>query len=561
MAYNLISSSNWIPFQRRSGAIEWGPPSLVTDNIDEDPVVAIAAPRPDFGGAVVEFMVGLLSVAFTVEDVAAWRQLWIAPPSRAVLDERLDTIVPAFNLDGDGPRFMQDLAVSDLSDIEPSQIEQMLIDAPGGQTTRFNKDLFVKRDRVERIGLPAAAMALLTLQTYAPGGGQGHRTSLRGGGPLTTLIDPRDHDANGHEGVQSLWRKLWANVGTAAEWRLLPGGKLTSLGDVFPWMAPTRTSNAPGTTKATTPEDGHPAQAYFGMPRRVRLEFSGPGRCDLTGMECDQTVATFRMRNYGVQYSGWEHPLSPYYRIKETEPWLPVHGQSSGLSWRDWIGLALMQPEGAMRKPARVVSKFVQQLAPEIHITEVRLHAFGYDMDNMKARGWVESQRPVFAVSDAHQRAVLVDTAKHFADATDLGIRELISAGKAALYNRSEDARGDLSQYRTQVWDETESAFFAAMRRIATQPVAADDIEHIAQDFLVVLTSVVLGVFDRWCPIAGLASERLPRLVHARYTLVNAFRGTSKAGAALFQALNIPAPAPTKPERSKKKRSTKGATA
>jgi CRISPR system Cascade subunit CasA len=560
--YNLVNSTAWIPFQRqKSGAVEWGPPSLLTDRIDEDPIVAIAALRPDFAGAVEELLIGMLSVVFAVEDAMTWRTLWMAPPSRAVLQEKLDTISAAFNLDGPGPRFMQDVSPSDFAGTEPIPIEQILIEAPGVQTVKLNKDLFIKRDRVERMGLPAAAMALTTLQTYAPSGGQGHRTSLRGGGPLTTLIDPRVLGAGAQDAIQPLWQKLWANVSTVAEWRQLPGSRLTSLSDVFPWMAPTRTSDGSGITRATTADDAHPAQAYFGMPRRIRLDFAGPGRCDITGMECEQTVTTFHMRNYGVQYSGWEHPLSPYYRTKEAEPWLPVHGQASGLSWRDWISLALIQPDGADRKPARAVSRFVQQLAPEIHLSEVQLHAFGYDMDNMKARGWIESKRPVFATSDPQQRRLIVDTAKHLSDGTDLAARELISAGKAALFNRTEDARGDLSQYRSRVWDETESTFFASLRQLLTQSVGDEDIERITRNFLAVLTEVVLDVFDRWCPIAGLASERLSRLVQARFTLVSALSGKSKGGAALYQALGLPDPTPVKPVRAKKKRPTKGATA
>jgi len=53
MPLDLLTGS-WIPFRRRSGEVVWGSPSLLTDGIRDDPVISIAAPRPDFTGAVQE---------------------------------------------------------------------------------------------------------------------------------------------------------------------------------------------------------------------------------------------------------------------------------------------------------------------------------------------------------------------------------------------------------------------------------------------------------------------------------------------------------------------------
>lgn len=550
MPFNLLESS-WIPFVRRSGETLWGSPAMLTDLLSEDPVVAIAAPRPDFEGAISEFLIGLLSAAYQLKNELAWRALWAAPPSQSELRGRFQGLSSAFDLDGDGPRFMQDFTPGDFSEQDPVPIEKILIDAPGEQTKKLNKDLFVKRDRVQRLSRPAAAMALLTLQTYAPAGGQGHRTSMRGGGPLTTLVDPMG--ANDEEGVpsaSSLWHKLWINVSTASEWSELPGASHKQLSDTFPWLAPTRLSTKG--SSATTPDDAHPLQAYFGMPRRIRLEFSGPGRCDLTGLDDDQTVTAFRTRNYGTEYSGWIHPLSPYYRTKENEPWLPVHGQPGGISWRDWITLTFAQPGEALRRPAAVVMRYGIDRARVSTAGSVRLHAFGYDMDNMKARGWVDSQRPLLIAADPELNRSLFDTAKALSDATDLAIRELLAAGKTALFHRTEDARGDLSQFRAEVWDGTEATYFATMRRIATSQPDTDTISRIRRDYLTNLEVLVLSIFDRWCPMAAVPGENVARLVRARLTLVNALRGSSKAGGRIFEALGLPATAGAKDKRKPK---------
>ena len=80
MTYDL-REEKWIPFRRRSGVVECGPPWLLTDRLDDDPIVSIAAPRPDFEGTLLEFLIGLLTVAIYPADEEEWRRLWDAPPS------------------------------------------------------------------------------------------------------------------------------------------------------------------------------------------------------------------------------------------------------------------------------------------------------------------------------------------------------------------------------------------------------------------------------------------------------------------------------------------------
>ena len=92
-------------------------------------------------------------------------------------------------------------------------------------------------------------------------------TGLRGGGPLTTLIELQEYEG---ERLTPLWRKLWLNVlpQDAADMPL-PAAYDES---VFPWLAPTRTSEQ--ASAITTPEQVDKLQAYWGMPRRIRLDFA-----------------------------------------------------------------------------------------------------------------------------------------------------------------------------------------------------------------------------------------------------------------------------------------------
>ena len=106
-------------------------------------------------------------------------------------------------------------------------VERLFIEAPGEQTVEENVDLFVHRGQVARLGRAAAAIALYTLQAWAPAGGAGIRTGLRGGGPLVTLVLPEGDNGS----LAPLWRIIWANVPE--------GGKAPEAEDfprVFPWL-------------------------------------------------------------------------------------------------------------------------------------------------------------------------------------------------------------------------------------------------------------------------------------------------------------------------------------
>ena len=174
---NLITDP-WIPVLRRSGRDVIRP-----DEIADPDVLRPDWPRPDLNLACYELLIGLVYLAHPPngsDDRAN-------PPDAAVLRLAMEPLAPAFNLLGDGPRFLQDL---EPLDGEGSPPEMLFIDSAGDSTAKKNADLMVRRGRYEALSLPLAAMALYTLQAFAPSGGAGHRTSIRGGGPMVTLVNP-----------------------------------------------------------------------------------------------------------------------------------------------------------------------------------------------------------------------------------------------------------------------------------------------------------------------------------------------------------------------------------
>ncbi|MCI5167558.1 MAG: type I-E CRISPR-associated protein Cse1/CasA [Candidatus Electrothrix sp. GM3_4] len=202
---NLINDQ-WLSVYRRSGTRDRIAPWQLTEAIAQDPVEKFHALRPDFNGALVQFCIGLLQTAFAPEDDREWIKLYQNPPNPDVLHQAFQQYEHAFQLDGDGPRFMQDF---DLPDGEQKGIGALLLEEPGGNTLRLNTDHFVKRDKAQAMSPVMAATALLTLQINAPSGGVGHRVSIRGGGPMTTLLTP---DILHNPEQNTLWHLVWLNV-------------------------------------------------------------------------------------------------------------------------------------------------------------------------------------------------------------------------------------------------------------------------------------------------------------------------------------------------------------
>lgn len=129
----------WLPFLLQDGEVENRPPSSLAD----PEVINLALPRADFQGAAYQFLIGLLQTALSPKTHDDWLDLLMVPPSVDALDRAFAPFSSAFELDGDGSRFMQDL--DPLEDVNNATVSGLLIDAPGANGIKNNTDFFVKR--------------------------------------------------------------------------------------------------------------------------------------------------------------------------------------------------------------------------------------------------------------------------------------------------------------------------------------------------------------------------------------------------------------------------------
>lgn len=526
----------WIPVRLKDGNREWIPPSRLSDPA----VVAFDADRADFNGALAQFAIGLLQTCSPAQSALQWKRLFENPPDEATLQAWFEPHAAAFELDGDGPRFMQDFELR-ATDAEPVPVSGLLIESPGENSIKNNSDHFIKREQVQKLCPHCAALALFTLQTNAPAGGAGNRTGLRGGGPLTTLLMADAVDGT----PASLWHAIWLNVLDRGGFQEIVGNQeLEEPCFTFPWLAPVARIQPAG--GETAPVQVHPLHHFWGMPRRIRLDFgsASAGPCDLCGRTSERCVHQYVARPHGLNYKGaWRHPLSPYYQAKEGM--LPMHPQPGGFGYRHWLGWLLgMTNERRRVEQALIVSGFLSKKVEDKLRVPLRLWVFGFDMDNMKARCWYEATMPVYDLGecDAAAQAAVRDTVTSWINGAELAASYLRGAVKDAWF--SHDARGDFSHIDASFWSRTEGEFYALLKRLihAARSNATAQTKELTEAWLTALRRHVIALFDgEWVGAGPIERQNPARIAKANHQLRSSLNGPKLKAALALEVAAKPA--------------------
>ncbi len=355
---NLVTD-DWIPIRRTGadGATVVAPWQLAAEDI-----VGFDWDRADFGISCRELVIGLLQLAFPPRDEREWHRRWCSPRQED-WREALDRWAGCFELGGPDARFMQD--AEPFEDTAPQSrlrpASALFMDSPGQGALKRNTDLFVSRRQDGPLATGTAAMALFTLQSWACAGGGGHFVSLRGGGPLSTLVMPELPTGEGHR----LARELWANV---LPMPALPPAEAPS---ALPWL---RNRTGPEGATRVSPRDAHPLEAWFAMPRRLRL----------AGFDAQAgTVGHCCQVPYGTQYVGWRHPFSPQRRLRPEDSWRTVRSHPSGPEMCNFLVWSLPARQDGRFRPAPAVEAFRSRGLP------YRILAGGWAMDRAKPLNFV----------------------------------------------------------------------------------------------------------------------------------------------------------------------------
>ncbi|WP_313915851.1 type I-E CRISPR-associated protein Cse1/CasA [Tahibacter sp.] len=513
---NLLFDT-WIPVITRSGARRKVAPVDLTDG--DDPPVELAAVRHDFDGALAQFLIGVFQSFLPPRGDREWERRLREPPHRDELLQVLGARRGAFELfDAEHP-FLQDTSVSG-GLAEADAVSALLIDAPGGNTLKENKDIFVKRGKLAAFAPDIAAQALLSLQINAPSGGVGYRTGLRGGGPLSTLVWPRWHGGPTAQAT-TLWEKVWLNV-LKVDWE----DDDVDWAVALPWLRPARTSRKGDRDESIMHGSlrqgrGVDPLCYWASPRRIRLlRGDVTARCDLSDEVVDQPVIGVLAQNYGPNYPSdrFEHPLSPYFRGKDDpSQWLPLHPRGSGLGFRDWPTLCADTGDGsALRRAAANVRELSRtsrrHSLKSLAAGSKALWAFGYELDNAKVLTWQESELPLFP---EYEDPVLLAQFAGCLVAAAESARSLLRGALKEVFGSADTSLSDAAE--RLLFDQSEPAFYAALNAFVGLPPQSDGEpadRDLRERWASTLRHVLLHVFDSYADSADVIADT--RLRHVK---------------------------------------------
>ncbi|WP_082701629.1 type I-E CRISPR-associated protein Cse1/CasA [Novosphingobium sp. FSW06-99] len=513
--FNLLHEY-WIPVITRTGRRLIRPFDIV------DPAVLWPDwPRADLNVACLELLIGMVAMADPPRDPEDWDAR--RRPDAARWAERLGAFADAFALDGPGPRFMQDLEPFEVGVKQPGSVDMLFIDSAGANATPNNTDLMVHRGRYADLSMGEAAMALFTLQAYAPEGGRGYLTSLRAGGPLSTLVVPG--------GEPNLFDVIWANV---------PDGRPGNPDDL-PWMKQTRAS------KVYPPamETFSAVEVFFGMPRRIRLIFS------------EDRVVGVEQRQYGNKYEGWVHPLSPYYRNKAGEMAFCQRAATWNAGYRNWLGVVCQADDAYLRDRALALRQYDNRADFD---EKYSVLVSGWATNSAKILDFVWSREPTFVLSDT-KSAILrgVIRAAEVAQNEMISLMAILSGARRKAELKS---KGLPQDYKPSDWKwggscesnmadafyvNTEAAFLEHMVLIR-QGIS------VGETWLAVLRDMVLNLFNHEAARAFTSQDaaRIHRALFVRERLLSMLGGYSKSGVALYEHLRLEPPKPAaRPAKAK----------
>lgn len=502
---NLINDV-WIPVRRKNGEKLKIAPWQITEGFGTDKeIVELVAVRPDFNGALIQFLIGLLQTTCAPKGNIDWREWFNNPPSADEFKSKFAPIAFAFNLDADGPRFMQDLTIEDETDRKNWVISKLLPGFPGIETIDDNTDFFIKGGTIKKMCLQCSAVAVFMAQIYARSGGAGWRQGLRGSNPATTIIKGNN-----------LWETSWVNVVGSDQFLALGNIDKKDIADKFPWMSKTKTSE---NDEQVLLLDVHPAQIFWQMPWRIKLVVNKKQDCcDVCGINTDQGIVyNMLAKNYGVNYDGiWKHPLTPYsQKTDDPASVRPVNIGVGGIGYKHWMGMVFPRDN---EQSALSIREFTNRQYG-FRSKNIHLWVFGYDMKKDKARCWYEGVMPVIFIDNEKQW-------KHYNSEIAMLIRaaEMVSGYLSKAVVKALNA-GVFNTVRQRFWQETESEFYRQIASLRVEVIQDKDGISVRQAWHNYLIKTAKDIFDDMSQAEMIEDVNAERVAKAYNELIRNLSG------------------------------------
>lgn len=336
-----LLQDKWIPVRQVNG----GTPQAITleQLLCGDKHWLLSLPRDDMELAALQLLICLVQVSWIPENEQALHSYVTKPLSMDAFRQGISKWQDTFCLDHPEHPFMQ---VKGVDAKEPTGMDKLL----AGLTGATNCTFINEPGQGEALCCGCTAIALFNQANNAPSFGGGFKSGLRGGSPVTTLVQAVDSR------FTDLRTTIWLNVLTHSSLVTLMGDEL-QLSQLPTWQQPivAGASIAAANTGLV--------RGLFWQPDHIELcPAIGAGQCTGCGQHVDQRYSGFFKAKFNFTVDGtWPHPHSPrLLQVKKGETQEKFLAfTTSAPSWTQLSRvLVKLQPEkGDAQLPAAVVNQ------------------------------------------------------------------------------------------------------------------------------------------------------------------------------------------------------------
>lgn len=371
---------------------------------------SISHPRDDYEFAFEELAIALTQCLLSPKSDDDIRENFRRPLSREEYRSAVDRFEfkDMFSVDDERYPFMQMLTTEETGEHEPFEIRSLIAGLPGDSSAT----LFNAPDEIDALCPSCAAITAFNLGRF-PLGGAGYIYGIRGGAPLTALVN--------NSGEKDLRKSIWMNI-LSGEHRLLSDSEDYENAPV--WVKPFLT----GERGQTVSYNVGILRGLFWQSIKIRLHWRNePGICDCCGQRSDKIVDGYYKRPATFRHGDacWIHPYTPYKVNEKTGKIYPVQSKSDVPLW-NLLGDIFPPKNGSwpvnVENYARVFRNFSDHISLSIG---------GYQNDNAK----IESRRfEKYSLANGWSANV-----GNIIEVTSIGRKALELLGKSVAYfvNRS----------------------------------------------------------------------------------------------------------------------------
>lgn len=246
----------------------------------------VSLPRDDLELACIQLLICMTQVIFLPEDDQALRVRNAALLTQNAFIAGVAPYLAWFDLDHPQYPFMQSREVRAAED---TPIQKLLIGLPEGNNHAF----FNEVGEARALSAPVAAIALFNQSSNSPSFGGGFKGSLRGGAPITTLV-------NGNDLRETIWRNVLTRH--RIQKRQI---KVFKAGEDQPtWVNPIKEKETIHWNEIGL------LRGLFWQPARLKLVRANiPTSCDLLGGRPVPVYVGFSKEKFNFTVEGlWPHP-------------------------------------------------------------------------------------------------------------------------------------------------------------------------------------------------------------------------------------------------------------